>query len=45
MQTFSDLRQAAQPGPTYVTLGNFDGLHLGHQALLIRARAGCGQPE
>jgi riboflavin kinase/FMN adenylyltransferase len=38
MHTFSDLRQAALPGPTYVMLGNFDGLHLGHQALLIRAR-------
>ena len=37
MYTYSDLRQAALPGPTYVTLGNFDGLHLGHQALLLRA--------
>ncbi len=38
MHTFTDLRQANLAGPTYVTLGNFDGLHLGHQALLIRAR-------
>lgn len=38
MHTYSDLRQANLAGPTFVTLGNFDGLHLGHQALLIRAR-------
>lgn len=38
MLTYSDIRQAHLPGPTYVTLGNFDGLHLGHQALLIRAQ-------
>lgn len=39
MHTYSDLRQTSLSGPTYVTLGNFDGLHLGHQALLMRARA------
>lgn len=38
MLTFHELHRAALPGPTYVTIGNFDGLHLGHQALLIRAR-------
>lgn len=38
MRTFLELHQAALPGPTFVTIGNFDGLHLGHQALLIRAR-------
>jgi len=28
--------------PTVVTLGNFDGVHLGHQALIAKARA-CAQ--
>ena len=27
------------PGPTVVTIGNFDGVHLGHGALVRRARA------
>lgn len=38
MLTFNDIRQASMPGPTFLTIGNFDGLHLGHQALLIRAQ-------
>ncbi len=39
MHTYDDIRQAAIPGPTFVCIGNFDGVHLGHQALLQRARA------
>lgn len=30
----SDLRSLRYPGPTFLTIGNFDGVHLGHQALL-----------
>lgn len=30
----SDLRSLRFPGPTFLTIGNFDGVHLGHQALL-----------
>ena len=29
-----DLRSLRFPGPTFLTIGNFDGVHLGHQALL-----------
>ena len=38
MLTFRDIRQAQVPGPTALTIGNFDGLHLGHQALLDQLR-------
>lgn len=38
MLTFRDIRQAQLPGPSAVTIGNFDGLHLGHQALLDQLR-------
>lgn len=30
----SDLRNRHISGPTFLTIGNFDGIHLGHQALL-----------
>ncbi len=30
----SDLRSLRFSGPTFLTIGNFDGVHLGHQALL-----------
>ena len=30
----SDLRSLQFSGPTFLTIGNFDGVHLGHQALL-----------
>jgi riboflavin kinase / FMN adenylyltransferase len=33
MLTYRDIRQAHLPGPTALTIGNFDGIHLGHQAL------------
>lgn len=34
MQIFHDIREAHLSGPTYITIGNFDGIHLGHQMLL-----------
>jgi riboflavin kinase / FMN adenylyltransferase len=34
MQTLLDIYQAQIAGPTLLTIGNFDGLHRGHQALL-----------
>lgn len=34
MQRIIDLRTAHVPGPTYLTLGNFDGMHRGHTALM-----------
>ncbi len=34
MQIFEDIRDVHLPGPTFLTIGNFDGLHRGHQALL-----------
>ncbi|MBK8048419.1 MAG: hypothetical protein IPK16_15665 [Anaerolineales bacterium] len=39
MLTFRDIRQASLPGPTALAIGNFDGLHLGHQTLLQELRA------
>jgi riboflavin kinase/FMN adenylyltransferase len=38
MLTFRSLQSATPIGPTWVTIGNFDGVHLGHQALILRAR-------
>jgi riboflavin kinase/FMN adenylyltransferase len=39
MLTFRDIRQAHLQGPTALTIGNFDGLHLGHQLLLDQLRS------
>lgn len=36
MRIFRDIRDANLPGPTFITIGNFDGLHRGHQMLLAR---------
>ncbi len=34
MRTFDDLRKTQLAGPTILTIGNFDGIHRGHQTLL-----------
>lgn len=34
MQKFVNINQVYLTGPSFVTIGNFDGLHRGHQALL-----------
>ena len=39
MKTIHDLRTAHLETPTWLTIGNFDGMHLGHQALVERAAA------
>jgi len=39
MKIFDDIRDVHAPGPTYLTIGNFDGLHRGHQVLLARIKS------
>lgn len=46
MRLVTDLNSIALAGPTYLTIGNFDGVHRGHQALFQRMRelANAHQP-
>ena len=45
MQIFDDIRSVRVAGPTYLTIGNFDGLHRGHQALLTYMQALAAQHD
>ncbi|MBX2999354.1 MAG: bifunctional riboflavin kinase/FAD synthetase [Caldilineaceae bacterium] len=48
IQIYRDVREANLTGPTFLTIGNFDGLHRGHQALIAqlqRAAAEGGRPD
>jgi riboflavin kinase/FMN adenylyltransferase len=37
------LRHAASPAPTAIAIGSFDGVHLGHQAMLAHVCAAAGE--
>ena len=43
MKVFRGLPNAAARAPCALTIGNFDGVHLGHQALLAQVRAAADQ--
>jgi riboflavin kinase/FMN adenylyltransferase len=36
IQIYHDVREASLSGPTFLTIGNFDGLHRGHQSLIAQ---------
>jgi riboflavin kinase/FMN adenylyltransferase len=42
-RTFASLRRSPPAGPRAVAIGVFDGLHIGHQAILERARSAADE--
>ena len=42
-RTFASLRRSPPTGPRAVAIGVFDGLHIGHQAILERARGAADE--
>ena len=38
MKVFNTLEEVHNISPTVIALGNFDGVHLGHQALIAEAK-------
>ncbi len=43
MKVFRGLPNAASRAPCALAIGNFDGVHLGHQTLLAHLRAAADQ--
>lgn len=43
MQVIGDLPEANLNGPSFVTVGSYDGVHIGHQHLLRQMQAAAGQ--
>lgn len=39
MQVFESIRAAHLKGPTHLTIGSYDGMHRGHQALIAKMQA------
>ncbi|NOX64184.1 MAG: bifunctional riboflavin kinase/FAD synthetase [Chloroflexi bacterium] len=39
MQVYESIQNVEFQGPTYLTIGNFDGVHRGHRALISQMRA------
>jgi len=42
-RTFASLRRSSSAKPRAVAIGVFDGLHIGHQAILAKVRAAAGE--
>jgi riboflavin kinase / FMN adenylyltransferase len=43
IQIYRDVRDASLNGPTFLTIGNFDGLHRGHQALITQLQRAAAE--